>query len=67
MGWRTAEVAPAVCLSGGWEQLLLCQQQLRCEVECVCSLPGLYIEDEGVAFKNNIFYLKQVKAESEDN
>lgn len=22
---------------------------------CVCSLPGLYIEDEGVAFKNNTF------------
>lgn len=63
MGWRTAEAVPAFCLSGGWEQLLLCQQQLRCEV----SLPGLYIEDEGVAFKNNIFYLKQVKAESEDN
>lgn len=22
---------------------------------CVCSLPGLYIEGEGVAFKNNVF------------
>lgn len=27
VGRRISEAAPAVCLSGGWQRLLLCQQQ----------------------------------------
>lgn len=57
IGWRRwpshlsvqrLAVAPSVYGSSGF----------CCEAECVCpsvSLPGFYIEDEGVAVKNNIF------------
>lgn len=54
--WRVQEElggSPVICLSGGWPATAYVVRMNVCA--CVCSPPGLYIEDEGVAFKNNIF------------
>lgn len=47
----------SVCLEAG-SSSFCASSSLYCELNvcaCLCFLPGLYIEDEGVACKNNIF------------
>lgn len=44
-------------LSWDWEKLLLCQQNFTLWGRMCVALPGLYSEDDGVVFKNNIFLI----------
>lgn len=46
----------SVCLSGGDRGSFWASRSLCCEVECMWLCQAFNIEDEGVAFKNNIFF-----------